>query len=552
MVRINTYKILLAVAVLLLFASCKRVVVKVDRIPSNTPRGQSIYITGNFNNWDPGELRYRMDLNPDSSYTIKLPPGLGTIEYKFTRGDWTSVEKDICGYELSDRSITIGEEDTVVNSIESWNDRDPVNCPRLTLVVPELPKDTPDSAKISIAGTFNSWNPDQGSVMQTGKNGQHYITIQKPANVSEIEFKVTRGSMATSESDQYGNPLPNRKLVFGKQDTVKLNVEGWIDKNESGPNKIALIIRKLPSNTLSSDDIFFVSSMNNWLPGDRNYQFQKNKKGLYEIDLPRKKQTVEYKITHGDWWQEEVDRFGYDIPNRSIDLDKQDTVYIDVQNWKDRSQSPDHDVTLTLTKIPSNTPVNDKIYIAGNFNNWNPGKRKDQLQKNASGYWSISIPRETGDLDFKFTRGSWNSLEVDKYGSGIPNRHYLYNDIDTLYLEVANWSDLPRFDARQVTIVLNSIPATTPAGQNIFIVGTFNNWDPGDRKYIMSTLKNGKNYITLKKSGDQIEYKITRGDWNTAEVDKNGNEIANRTLAYGFADTVYINIAKWRDQGGKY
>ncbi len=550
--RIIRHRIIFIIATIVLFSACKRVVVKIDNIPPNTPAGQPIYITGNFNNWDPGEARYQMNLNPDSTWTIKLPPGIGTVDYKFTRGDWTTVEKDICGYEIPNHSITLGEADTVTNSIESWNDREPVNCPRLTLVVPKLPDNTPDSAQISIAGNFNSWNPNEGSVMKTDKKGEHYITIQKPTNVNEIEFKVTRGSLATSESDEYGNPLPNRKVFFGRQDTVKLDVEGWVDTKSSGSNKIVLIINKLPQKTYPTDDIFFVSSLNNWVPGDRNYQFQKNKKGQYEIDLPRKNQTIEYKITHGDWWQEEVDKFGFDIPNRSIELNKQDTVYIDVANWKDRKTEQDKEVTIILTKIPSNTPPGDRIYITGNMNNWNPGKNRDRLEQNSKGQWMINLPRGWNDLEFKFTRGSWNSVEVDQYGSGMPNRHYLYQDIDTLYLQVINWYDLPRYNAENVTIVIHSLPADTPPNDNIFIVGTFNNWDPGDRKYIMKSLSNGKKYYTLPKREDQIEYKVTRGNWATAEVDKFGNEIPNRLLAFGFADTVYINVVKWRDLEGNY
>ena len=65
----------LLIAALLILTSCQQVVVQVDDIPSNTPKDQPIYITGNFNNWDPGEERYRLELNADSSYTIQLPPG---------------------------------------------------------------------------------------------------------------------------------------------------------------------------------------------------------------------------------------------------------------------------------------------------------------------------------------------------------------------------------------------------------------------------------------------------------------------------------------------
>ena len=32
----------------------------------------------------------------------------------------------------------------------------------------------------------------------------------------------------------------------------------------------------------------------------------------------------------------------------------------------------------------------------------------------------------------------------------------------------------------QLTLKVTSVPANTPAGANIYAVGTFNNWNPGD------------------------------------------------------------------------
>ncbi len=138
MAKKQRYIILLITAFIILFASCKRVEIRVEGIPPNTPKGQPIYITGNFNNWDPGEDKYQMQLHADSTYSVKLPPGFGAIEYKFTRGDWTTVEKDLCGYEIDNRLILLGENDTVTNKKERWNDHDPVNCQSINLFISEI------------------------------------------------------------------------------------------------------------------------------------------------------------------------------------------------------------------------------------------------------------------------------------------------------------------------------------------------------------------------------------------------------------------------------
>jgi hypothetical protein len=96
---INKAGTVLLLGLLALFlSSCYEMTVEVTRIPSNTPAGDPIYIAGNFNNWDPGDDRYILQQTGESTYEVRLPRGIGPLEYKFTRGDWTTVEKDICGF----------------------------------------------------------------------------------------------------------------------------------------------------------------------------------------------------------------------------------------------------------------------------------------------------------------------------------------------------------------------------------------------------------------------------------------------------------------------
>ena len=70
--------------------------------------------------------------------------------------------------------------------------------------------------------------------------------------------------------------------------------------------------------------------------------------GKYFYSIPRKKRTLEYKITRGDWFSVEVDKFGFDIPNRTIDLANEDTVYIDIHGWKDKNPVNDREVTIVM------------------------------------------------------------------------------------------------------------------------------------------------------------------------------------------------------------
>jgi hypothetical protein len=541
-------RILIIISALILLASCHRVVIRVDDIPSNTPKGQPLYVAGNFNNWDPGDEAYQMILNPDSSYTYQLPPGFGQVEFKITRGDWTRVETDICGYEIENRTLALGEEDTASISIASWNDLDPLNCPRLTLVLKDIPENTPPNEPISLAGNFNSWNPDESAVLRKDSLGKYSITIPRPPKAKDLEFKITRGDLSKSESDEFGNVRPNRSASFGKKDTIELSIEGWVDMPVSDNNNVQIICTKIPAKTPPDDDILLVSNLNNWDPYDRKFVMRKTGKGQYTFSLPKRNYTLEFKFTRGGWHTVETDPYGFDISNREADLSNEDTIFVEIEGWKDLPSSFDKDVTIILSELPPQTPAEDKLYLAGNFNGWDPNKLRFRFEKMIDGRYILNIPRENHSMEFKVTRGSWKTIEVNPDGSEIANRNYLYKDYDTLYIRVANWKDIPPFRNERTTIVIDELPANTPPSSQIFIAGTFNDWNPGNKSMTLKKLINGKFYITLSLKDDYIEYKITRGGWHNCEVDENGWEIPNRGLSLGFADTVHISIARWRDK----
>ena len=117
-------------------------------------------------------------------------------------------------------------------------------------------------------------------------------------------------------------------------------------------------------------------------------------------------------------------------------------------------------LTVIVQQIPSNTPPNAEIYIAGNFNNWNPGSTAYQLQREETRYIiDLNIP--SGSLQFKFTRGSWASVEGNQNGGFIPNRNYNYTGgKDTLRLNILGWEDLggsnPSTATSSVSIITDS------------------------------------------------------------------------------------------------
>jgi predicted alpha/beta superfamily hydrolase len=99
----------------------------------------------------------------------------------------------------------------------------------------------------------------------------------------------------------------------------------------------------------------------------------------------------------------------------------------------------------------------------------------------------------------------------------------------------------------QVTFILDSIPAYTPPADIIYIAGNFNSWEPGDPAYALVKGADQKwTYISaVAPEGTIIQYKFTRGTWETVEKGANGEEIANRTFTFGNGDTVHAIIYNW-------
>lgn len=97
-------------------------------------------------------------------------------------------------------------------------------------------------------------------------------------------------------------------------------------------------------------------------------------------------------------------------------------------------------VTINVTSVSSNTPINDDIYIAGNFNNWNPNNSSYKLTKSGNSY-SIILPSGTGEAAYKFTRGSWTTVEGDASGNVIQNKTFTYSSNAIINVSILGWED---------------------------------------------------------------------------------------------------------------
>ncbi|NNE25667.1 MAG: T9SS type A sorting domain-containing protein [Saprospiraceae bacterium] len=106
------------------------------------------------------------------------------------------------------------------------------------------------------------------------------------------------------------------------------------------------------------------------------------------------------------------------------------------------SISANSQLHIRVIQVPDNTPENASIYIAGDFQSWNPGSDNYKLNKLANGDYIIDLNPQVGTLTFKFTRGSWDTVEGNENGGFRPDRTFSYDGgPDSLLIEILSWED---------------------------------------------------------------------------------------------------------------
>lgn len=98
-----------------------QVTLDVTSIPANTPEGDPIHVAGNFNGWDPADPVHALTDDGDGTWSISFTPPVGTVEFKFTRGSWSTAEGNATGGFQPNHTLTYtGSPMTESLPILSW------------------------------------------------------------------------------------------------------------------------------------------------------------------------------------------------------------------------------------------------------------------------------------------------------------------------------------------------------------------------------------------------------------------------------------------------
>ncbi|WP_169660254.1 helix-turn-helix domain-containing protein [Flammeovirga aprica] len=209
------------------------------------------------------------------------------------------------------------------------------------------------------------------------------------------------------------------------------------------------------------------------------------------------------------------------------------------------------DLVFKIIELPEFTPDSAEIYLASTLNHWSPNDEQYKFKRSHDGYYYLKIPKSKEPFQYKFTRGTWASVESTESGNLKPNRYYDPESPSLINIQIRSWQDLVNEMVERIQLIVTELPEGTPYDASLFVVGDFNNWKPLDLESKMIKHADGFYYLTLPAGLEKFEYKITRGSWESVEGRENGRAIPNRVYDVakdGWKKT--IKISSWEDLSG--
>ncbi|MGZ3839913.1 MAG: alpha/beta hydrolase-fold protein [Flavisolibacter sp.] len=192
-------------------------------------------------------------------------------------------------------------------------------------------------------------------------------------------------------------------------------------------------------------------------------------------------------------------------------------------------------VRLVLDQLPSYQKAGEKVYLTGSFNNWNPRDEKFLLQPGeGKGSLTLSLPR--GLMEYKFTRGSWQTVESGNGGFPTANRKLVVEGDTTIRARVDDWADhfppLPRPHTATGNVHVIDTAFYIPQLHRFRRVWVYlpASYSHTSRKYPVLYLQDGQNVFDAATSG--------YGEWGVDE--------ALDTLGPRMGETIVVAV----DHGG--
>lgn len=102
------------------------------------------------------------------------------------------------------------------------------------------------------------------------------------------------------------------------------------------------------------------------------------------------------------------------------------------------------------------------------------------------------------------------------------------------------------FAQYKVSFIITKLPSYNKPAAKIYLAGSFNNWNPKDKKLQLKSDGN-KTGITISLPNGSFEYKFTEGGWDRVESLNGGFPSENRRIVVNSDTTINVEIEHWAD-----
>ena len=217
-------------------------------VPPNTDgAGKSVFLAGEIHqfdpgkaDWDPSGLLFTRDDATHWHGELSGVTGGAMLRYKYTLGDWASVEKGPGCQEIPNRTLSVvldaGNTQTVADTVNAWASLPPCAGGAQVSLRVAVPSGTAATGKaVYIAGTLDrlqgnlpAWKPD--GIQLTKQDDGHWSITLAGNPSTQVEYKFTLGDWSYGEKSGNCGEIPNRALTLpdspGAQ-TIEVSVANW-------------------------------------------------------------------------------------------------------------------------------------------------------------------------------------------------------------------------------------------------------------------------------------------------------------------------------------
>jgi len=173
-------------------------------------------------------------------------------------------------------------------------------------------------------------------------------------------------------------------------------------------------------------------------------------------------------------------------------------------------------ITFETGKMPPEKVSNVHLFLAGDFNNWNPADTAWKLTDAGSGKYELSKSFPRGAYNFKVTKGSWQTVECDASGKPRENRRVNILMDTTITLDIGGWQDdFPPAEkihtaSAQVHIISEKFEIPQLGRQRRVWIYLPAGYQSSNRKYPVIYMNDGQNLFDA--------YTAAYGEWGIDEI----------------------------------